>query len=1049
MSRVENAVVVGTGFGGAVTACRLSQAGFAPLVLERGRRYGKSDFPAQPNPASLLPDLRRWTWQNEQGLWDIEDLEEVVAVTAAGYGGGSLIYANVHLRPPDEVFADPRWPARYRDPTFLEPYFNLAGWMLDVRPVKDAKGHVALECGLPAKAVRLEDLDRRRRAAAGESAPRLFYPPLAVNFETEGANRFGRTQAKCVSCGACCTGCPHAAKNTLDFNYLAVAENRGAKIRTQCEVIGIEQDATNGRWHVDYIDHLSAQKVRVETMYLFLCAGSIHTTRLLAAWQTGLPHHSRDHALIARLGFGYFPNADAIGVAFDTKDELYPSWGPTIVTATVHTPKARSASCADSWFLIEDGGYASQLDRLLSVLRAPAWGRRNFYKEGPLAIQSPPPLQLPYKPPPSALPVPANPGFLRSPLDGLLDAYAQKKDSIFHRAVPEQLTNHIRPLLREMGRPLMPSIVRQTVSNVVARRLRTFLLTRCIPPDSRLFRWLAGAWTWLGLWVLGGSKLTGDDAVDAIVALGGLNRDRAAARLFEYSDAGRERRLMLLAMGRDERPGRLHYDAYAGKMYADLDLFHAAPLYMDEELAMRDVARDLAGELRVNPAWSFLGKPITVHSQGGCRMADDKKSGVTTPDGMVHGYPGLYVMDGALICRSVGVNPSATIAAIVERNIDVFLTAHARNIGGARWPAEEYSRQRELAGAWFAEASAAGWALKPPSQPRTQPESEPLGLAFTEMMTGFCQPTTVDPMFVDATYRELENQGRPDYPVTVTLNASVVNLAAFFEDLTHSLDLEGEIVLKVPGARQPHKEQRLRVKGRLRLMVASPGPSRDRSVEDRAPRSPRHPRLREKGYGLDPNDPEQADTIAAHEQIFGVPYTTTVEGHPAIAYRAMTMRREGGRLAAAKIDLPRLPSVAKAAPLPRVEERFMDYELSFADEDAQRWSLTGYKRLRDVADFDAWRDTTWLFTRLKDAHGNVQAAGVLHVTLPGFIEQLKSIHVFCGDPKGVADVDPARAAWHVATFATFFFGNLQRIYWPGLGSVIDTLWRPPKHRPVR
>src|SRR5437899_6275131 len=110
--RPIDAIVVGSGFGGAVTACRLSQAGFNVLVLERGRRYEAKDFPSLLHDDMLLPDLRHWRWQSEHGLWDILDLEELISVQAAGYGGGSLIYANVHIRPPPAVFND-KWPEIY------------------------------------------------------------------------------------------------------------------------------------------------------------------------------------------------------------------------------------------------------------------------------------------------------------------------------------------------------------------------------------------------------------------------------------------------------------------------------------------------------------------------------------------------------------------------------------------------------------------------------------------------------------------------------------------------------------------------------------------------------------------------------------------------------------------------------------------------------------------------------------------------------------------------------------------------------------------------
>jgi len=116
------AIVIGTGFGGAVAACRRVQAGFRICVLERGRRYESDSVPETEEPVSdlpelppgdrIAPDLARWRFGADQGLWDVQDLGDAHAVQAAGYGGGSLIYANVHLRPPARLF-DRGWPAGY------------------------------------------------------------------------------------------------------------------------------------------------------------------------------------------------------------------------------------------------------------------------------------------------------------------------------------------------------------------------------------------------------------------------------------------------------------------------------------------------------------------------------------------------------------------------------------------------------------------------------------------------------------------------------------------------------------------------------------------------------------------------------------------------------------------------------------------------------------------------------------------------------------------------------------------------------------------------
>lgn len=113
-----DAIIIGSGSGGAVAAARLAQAGYRVLILERGRRWNPGDFPRDP----VLEG--RWLWSVDQGLYDIRGLGGMFAVQAAGWGGGSLAYANVFARPSDASM-DPRWPVHLRRDT-LDPYYDLA-----------------------------------------------------------------------------------------------------------------------------------------------------------------------------------------------------------------------------------------------------------------------------------------------------------------------------------------------------------------------------------------------------------------------------------------------------------------------------------------------------------------------------------------------------------------------------------------------------------------------------------------------------------------------------------------------------------------------------------------------------------------------------------------------------------------------------------------------------------------------------------------------------------------------------------------------------------
>lgn len=181
MRKRYDAIVIGSGFGGAVAACRLAQAGLRVAVLERGRRYPLGGFPRNWTDAS-----DGWMWQHEQGLFDVRPINEVTVVQSAAYGGGSHIYANVHIRVPPDLF-DSGWPDGYSRTT-LDPYYDLVAYMLDVRPIGPDQ-----PLGLPAKTGQMHDVARR----LGRS-DQLFLPNLAVNFgdpETSVANKFGVKQS--------------------------------------------------------------------------------------------------------------------------------------------------------------------------------------------------------------------------------------------------------------------------------------------------------------------------------------------------------------------------------------------------------------------------------------------------------------------------------------------------------------------------------------------------------------------------------------------------------------------------------------------------------------------------------------------------------------------------------------------------------------------------------------------------------------------------------------------------------------------------------------
>jgi cholesterol oxidase len=352
------ALVIGSGFGGAVAVCRLAQAGVDVAVVERGRRWPPGSF---PRDLSRLDD--GWLWLCNHGLYDARPLNDILAVQAAGYGGGSLVYANVAMRPPQEVF-DRSWPAPYSRAA-LEPYYDLVAHMLDVQPVAADR-----------RSGELPPKTRLMAQAAGllGNTDGFFHPNLAVRFEGDGPNRFGVPQKACTFSGQCDIGCNEGAKNTLDLNYLALAERHGAAVGTRTEAVRIARAGDGYQVRLREHGHPGAGREGVErdltARYVFVCAGALGTTELLL--------RSRDQYrtlpdLPAALGYGYSGNGDFLSFGDGLRELAEPNNGPTITTAALmHTGTAAE----EQWFVLEEGGYSEQLAQLvrgLHVSRLPAY----------------------------------------------------------------------------------------------------------------------------------------------------------------------------------------------------------------------------------------------------------------------------------------------------------------------------------------------------------------------------------------------------------------------------------------------------------------------------------------------------------------------------------------------------------------------------------------------------------------------------------------------------------------------------------------------------
>src|ERR1700758_1122070 len=227
-------IVIGSGYGGAIMAARISGAPVNPkktvCILERGKEWPVGTF---PDTLPKVTESARNPITNPLGLYEFLTFPDISVVKGSGLGGTSLVNANVAIVPDEEVFKQIAWP-RTITLSELQHYYDSAMHMLA------ARAHPRATDLLKVKA-----LDRR----AQEIGNHAFGLNLAVNFDINGLNPHGIEQKPCIDCGDCVTGCNVGAKNTLYMNYLPVAWSNGTDIFTQTQVDWLEKLAGGG-WRV-------------------------------------------------------------------------------------------------------------------------------------------------------------------------------------------------------------------------------------------------------------------------------------------------------------------------------------------------------------------------------------------------------------------------------------------------------------------------------------------------------------------------------------------------------------------------------------------------------------------------------------------------------------------------------------------------------------------------------------------------------------------------------------------------------------------------------
>jgi cholesterol oxidase len=522
MERAYDAIVVGSGFGGGIAACRLAERGWHVCVLERGRRFGPGDY---PDRLAQFPHALWHAKHNPGGMFDIRIMRDVAVVTGAGVGGGSLVYANVQLPAPSEIFDDPVWPQAI-DGDELQRYYARTEEALDPRTTPP-------QPPLPKVAA----FDRMAQNAGRTPLPL----PIAVHFGADRHHPFsGVFQQGCDNLGRCDVGCPRMSKNTVDITYVARAETFGAEVFPLHEVQRIDPPGRDGEdWRVGFRDLQYKTSGEVTAPVLVLAAGTLGTTRLLLRNRKRLPR------LSPALGSRYSGNGDALALALD--------------------PKAAGVTGARAGF-------------------GPVMTRR-------------------------------------------IDLVAEREHMVADGGLPESFEDVLEAL---RGVRLLTGLGRLRVAAKNAATKIGFSDHALAPGDMRYRR----------------RPPIGDS-------------------------------LIFLCIGRDAGDGEMRLTHF-GRFDIRWDMAASKRLFD----AMRETVRELGAAAEATTFFALdagpLGKYVTVHPLGGCPMSDDPASGVVDDAGSVHGYDGLYVLDGSIVPTAIGVNPSKTIAALAERGVERLIAERPR-----------------------------------------------------------------------------------------------------------------------------------------------------------------------------------------------------------------------------------------------------------------------------------------------------------------------------------------------------------------------------------
>jgi cholesterol oxidase len=322
LSRIEaeyDAVVVGSGYGGGISAARLAQAGKRVCLLERGKELHPGEYPT--NPVNGMQHLQARTPYGHVGarnaLFDFRFHRDMSVLVGSGLGGTSLINAGVSEEARPSIFNDDRWPIELQNKHVLGPFYGRAARMLQPKPVPAAIELAKLAALTDAAAV----FDAEARRAPVNVT---FCDDPSHDEDCVHVNAAGVEQHACTLCGDCVSGCNVGAKNTVLMNYLPAAftAKMPAHIFTEVEVRTVTP-ARDGKWVVRFrpvgagTEHFGDVTQFVRADVVVLAAGTLGSTEILL--------RSCEHGLSCSdlLGEHFSGNGDVMGFAYDTDMEVH------------------------------------------------------------------------------------------------------------------------------------------------------------------------------------------------------------------------------------------------------------------------------------------------------------------------------------------------------------------------------------------------------------------------------------------------------------------------------------------------------------------------------------------------------------------------------------------------------------------------------------------------------------------------------------------------------------------------------------------------------